>query len=164
MRNPYFNAVLDRMRETHDRKNQDYADDDNPYSNFEGAAKLTGLNVEQVFAVLIGIKVERLRQMISGKVPNYEKADDTLLDIANYSSLWLSYRDKMAEIQADVGKGVEQQLQLSFDLDYEYYQTPEYYCDAVPPNPALALHRCNRNVGHEGYHLCSSTCGISWSE
>lgn len=91
--NPYFTAVLDRMQEIHDLKNSDYADDFNPYSNFEGAAKIAGLRADEVFQVMIGIKAERLRQLTAGgKDPNFESLEDTILDLANYAALWLSWR------------------------------------------------------------------------
>lgn len=93
-RNPHFDAVLATMQEVHDKKNEDYADGHNPYSNFENTATLTGLTVPQVFHVMIGIKVERLRQLASGKAPNYESKKDTILDMANYCALWLSWEAK----------------------------------------------------------------------
>ena len=96
-RNPAFYKVLAEMGEVHNKKNQDYADEGNPYSNFEGAAKLANVSVDTVFQALIGIKVERLRQLTSGKTPNYESIDDTLLDLANYAALWLSYRRNETE-------------------------------------------------------------------
>ena len=90
-RNPLFDEVLLRMWTTHRSKQHDYADDSNPYSNFEGAARIAGLTVAQVFHALLGVKMERLRQLSSGKEPNHESLDDTLLDLANYAALWLSY-------------------------------------------------------------------------
>jgi hypothetical protein len=58
--NPAFHALLSRMGETHDKKNHDYAEDGNPYSNFEFAAQFAGVSVQQVFDVMIGIKQARL--------------------------------------------------------------------------------------------------------
>jgi hypothetical protein len=85
-------AILEEMRDTVESKANDYADGDNVYSNFEGSAKLAGISVEQVFMVMIGVKVERLRQLISGTEPNFESIEDTILDLANYAALWLGYR------------------------------------------------------------------------
>ncbi len=84
---PVF-AVFDRMRATVESKANDYADDDNVYSNFENAAQIAGISVDQVFMVLIGIKVERLRQLMAGTVPNHESIDDTRIDLSNYAALW----------------------------------------------------------------------------
>ena len=88
MRNPTFNAILDEMAALHDSKNHDYADNDNPYSNFEGAAKIAGVTVPEVFQVMVGIKVERMRQLTSGKQPNHESLADTRRDAAVYLILW----------------------------------------------------------------------------
>lgn len=92
MRNPTFSAILDEMERTHDRKNEDYAEDGNPYSNFEGAAAIAGVDPNTVFHALIGIKSERLRQLMTGKTPNNESLEDSILDLAVYATLWLAWR------------------------------------------------------------------------
>ncbi len=73
-------------------KAADYADNENVYSNFEGAARIAGVSVDVVFNVMIGIKMERLRQLMSGKAPNHESLEDTLMDAANYLALWQGFR------------------------------------------------------------------------
>ena len=91
-RNPAFDALLTRMGEIHDRKNQDYAQLANPYSNFEEAAAAAGITVDQVFAVLMGIKQARLKELTStSKIPNNESLQDTKLDLAVYAALRASY-------------------------------------------------------------------------
>lgn len=85
-------AIFAEMEETVRSKAQDYADMGNVFSNFEGSAKLSNVSVEQTFQVLIGVKVERLRQLTSGKEANHESIEDTLIDLANYAALWLAYR------------------------------------------------------------------------
>ncbi len=94
MRNPKFAALLDEMAGLHDRKNNDYAQDANPYSNFEQAAEVArGFSgVDAVFASLIGVKLARLRELTSaGKTPNNESIADTRTDLAMYAALWASY-------------------------------------------------------------------------
>lgn len=92
MRNPKFHALLKGMAETHDRKNADYAHEGNPYSNFEEAAAYAGVTVDDVFNVLIGVKTARLVELLkSGKQPQNESVQDTLLDRAVYSALHASY-------------------------------------------------------------------------
>ena len=92
MRNPAFHDLLAQMGETHDRKNHDYAQDGNPYSNFQFAANFAGVTVEQVFDVLIGVKQARLLNLTQpGKVPNHESINDTRLDQAVYVALKASY-------------------------------------------------------------------------
>ena len=95
---PVF-AVFDRMRATVQSKAGDYADDGNVYSNFEGAAHLAGTTVDEVFMTLIGVKVERLRQLMAGKVPNHEAIDDTRIDLANYAALWQGYAEQEAKYE-----------------------------------------------------------------
>ena len=73
-------------------KAHDYAEDDNVFSNFEFAAQVAGVKTEQVFAVLLGVKVARLGQLIgNNKKPNFESIDDTLLDTMNYAGLLKAY-------------------------------------------------------------------------
>lgn len=98
-RNLYFDMVLDKMAEIHDKKNEDYADDDNPFSNFEGAAAGSGLSVDQVFLVMLNIKSERLRQITGGKAANFESLEDSILDMANYAAIWLAWRWSQEEEQ-----------------------------------------------------------------
>jgi hypothetical protein len=80
-----------------DSKCHDYADTDNVFSNFEGAAAITGLSVPQVFHVMIGIKMERLRQIMSGKNMNFESAEDTMMDLTNYAALWIAWEREQPE-------------------------------------------------------------------
>lgn len=92
MRNPAFNALLDEMKEIHERKNSDYAQDGSPYSNFEFAAQTAGVTVDQVFRVLIGVKLARLNVLTaSGKEPNNESIQDTRKDLAVYAALQAAY-------------------------------------------------------------------------
>ena len=92
MRNEAFHELLATMARTHDLKNADYAEDGNPYSNFEFAAEFAGVSVEQVFDVLIGVKQARLHVLTKpGKTPNHESIDDTRLDQAVYVTLKASY-------------------------------------------------------------------------
>ncbi len=92
--NPKFHAALKKMAEIHDRKSEDYASDKNRYSNFEEAAATAGVAVDDVFAVLIGVKLARLRELLkSNKVPNNESIQDTRVDLAVYATLWLSYHE-----------------------------------------------------------------------
>lgn len=94
MRNPKFAALTAQMNALHDRKNADYANDGNPYSNFEEAAQVAAgfSGVDAVFAALIGVKLARLRELTrSGKTPNHESVQDTRTDLAMYSTIWASY-------------------------------------------------------------------------
>lgn len=122
MRNPHFEGVLEDMLTVHDRKNEDYADGGNPFSNFEGAAAVAGVSVDTVFQVMIGIKLERLRQLVTNaKTPNHESIDDSILDMTNYAAIWLAYRRS----QSETGEG-----QLTIDdvwLDADTTFSPDHW-------------------------------------
>jgi len=91
--NPHFSGLLAEMAALHDQKNHDYAHDENPYSNFEEAAAEAGLTVAQVFAVMIGIKNARIRELErAGKDPQNESVLDSYMDRCMYTALDLSYR------------------------------------------------------------------------
>lgn len=93
-RNPRFNMLLAEMLELHNSKNSDYAEDGNPYSNFEYAARVAEgfAGIDAVFAMLIGIKLARLKELVSkGKTPNHESVADTRRDLAVYAALWASH-------------------------------------------------------------------------
>ncbi len=116
---PVF-AVFDRMRDTVKSKANDYADDGNVYSNFEGAAHLAGITVDEVFMTLIGVKVERLRQLMAGKEPNHEAIDDTRIDLANYAALWQGYaeeQERFLKLGAIVHKAIYSQTTLNAAAD-----------------------------------------------
>ena len=83
--------VFQELANLVEAKAHDYADDGNVFSNFEGAARLTGLTPAQVFHVMLGIKMERIRQLMSGKNPKFESIEDSLMDLANYAALWIAW-------------------------------------------------------------------------
>lgn len=92
--NPKFNSALEKMKQIHDKKSQDYANDANRYQNFEEAAATAGCSVDTVFAVLIGVKLARLRELLkSNKEAQNESIQDSRLDLAVYATLWLSYHE-----------------------------------------------------------------------
>lgn len=75
-------------------KSEDYSEVADPFSNFRFAALAAGVTIEQVFLVLKGIKLARLKQLLVGnKVPNNESTEDTLGDDSNYSAILSSYLD-----------------------------------------------------------------------
>lgn len=93
MSNPRFDALLKTMAEIYDKKNHDYANDSDPYSNFRYAAMLTSIfrdPIDRVFATLIGIKLARIGELRKIKAPNNESLLDSLTDIAVYTAIWAS--------------------------------------------------------------------------
>lgn len=99
-RNPDFDNALEIMKDIHDKKNHDYASDNNPFANFEVVARITGLPVDTVFKVLLAVKEARLEELLSSdKTPNFESISDTYKDQAVYAALRYSYKLKAERIQ-----------------------------------------------------------------
>lgn len=105
-RNPRFAAALRRMEETHEAKSHDYATVENPYANFDFAqtlvARFAGAE-DQVFATMVGIKLARLGELLSGKTPKHESIEDSFLDLANYVVLWWTSHQRLASAPVPAG-------------------------------------------------------------
>lgn len=93
MRNPEFLKLLEQMKEIHDKKSHDYASDNNVFSNFEYAERVAApfTGVHKVFATMVGIKLARLGELLSGKEPRNESIFDSFLDFCTYAAIWASY-------------------------------------------------------------------------
>ena len=98
--NPDFDLLLEDMRALHERKGHDYARTDNPYSNFEEAAKEAGVDTNTVFKVMVAIKNARIRELeSSGKTPENEALLDSYMDGLMYKALQLSYMRRQLKEQ-----------------------------------------------------------------
>ena len=73
-------------------KANDYAKDEDVFSNFKKIAYLSDIPTEKTFLVFMTVKIARLAELLSGKEPNNESIDDSLIDIINYSALLTIYR------------------------------------------------------------------------
>lgn len=94
--NPRFDQMIAKMQAIHKKKSHDYASTANPYQNFEDAADIVGCSVDVVFRVMIAIKMARLKELLgTGKEAKNESVEDTQLDLATYSALYASYREKV---------------------------------------------------------------------
>lgn len=103
MNNPKFNDLLDKMKVIHDKKNADYANDTDPYSNFSFAANFAGVEKIQVYLTLLGVKAARLHELIlNKKIAKNESINDTLLDFAVYAALMAS--DLMVKEEQECGR------------------------------------------------------------
>jgi hypothetical protein len=89
-----FIEALEKMRIVHEKKNEDYADVNNPFSNFDVSEYLISQfnsDRDKTFVWPIATKLARLSTLLnSKKEPNHESIEDTLIDIANYVLLWRS--------------------------------------------------------------------------
>jgi hypothetical protein len=89
---PEFLRALEIMKEVHEKKNEDYADPTNPFSNFdfsEYCLRAFNNDRDKTFVWPISTKLARLATLLnSTKPPNNESIEDTFIDIANYVLLW----------------------------------------------------------------------------
>lgn len=86
-----FHELINKCKEIHDKKSADYASEANPFSNFERAAQISSWfqsDNDKVFAILVGVKLARLAELLSGKEPKNESIEDSFLDLSNYCLLW----------------------------------------------------------------------------
>ena len=74
------------------RKSADYANDENPFQNFENSSQISGVPLEQTIMVRIADKISRMQNLLT-KEPDVveEKIDDTIKDLINYSAILLTY-------------------------------------------------------------------------
>jgi hypothetical protein len=89
---PEFITALDKMKEIHRTKNDDYAASDNPFSNFDVQEYFSNLFTnprDKVFVTMLAVKFARLATLMNkGIAPNHESIEDTFIDAANYTLLW----------------------------------------------------------------------------
>lgn len=85
---PRFHALLQRIGDLHDRKQQDYGRDADPFANVRGAAEW---GVEPWVGALIRAtdKIRRLQKVARGGELANETAEDSFLDLAVYALIGL---------------------------------------------------------------------------
>jgi len=81
---PRFYELIDEICELHEKKNSDYAKDDNPLSNFKRAASL-GVEPWRGVLVRMSDKWSRIEELSKGKTPQNESLRDSLIDLAVYA-------------------------------------------------------------------------------
>lgn len=94
---PTFYALLEEMGETHNRKSHDYASNENPMGNYHFAGMVANLFSHSYqdagFAGRIAEKIYRLANLeASGKEAKNENIQDTEVDIATITLLWMADR------------------------------------------------------------------------
>lgn len=136
-----FMEIVDKMKEIHVQKNNDYATESDPLSNFKFAAELVkhfSNPTDQVFVSLIGIKLARLSVLLtSGKTPNNESIADSFIDLANYSALWGAARQEKdsskilenAELKKEAKKVRPRRVPADFIIGYDKYNAPKAWLD-----------------------------------
>lgn len=87
-------AALDELHVLLDGKNSDYRID-GEFSNFQYAANLADVSIEQVMLTQIGIKLGRLKGLPDD--PKNESRKDTVRDLAGYSVILYAYIRSITE-------------------------------------------------------------------
>lgn len=87
----YIQNVYKEALEIIKRKNQDYAKDSNPFSNFD-LSRLVGIDPKRAILVRLSDKLSRISNLID-KPPAVveESCRDTALDAINYLAIFLAY-------------------------------------------------------------------------
>lgn len=96
--------LCQKMYDISYKKNKDYSgSDSNPFRNFQNVEMLGITSTEHGFLVRMTDKMARLTNFVNTKTLHVkdESAEDTLLDLANYSLLMLGY------LKSKQVKGVE---------------------------------------------------------
>lgn len=94
---PRFYQLLREMEDLHNRKNANYATDENPLSNFE---ECEGFNVPAEVGTMVRMsdKWSRLKQLMKGKKDEVgESIKDTLMDLAVYCLIEIILIEKAEE-------------------------------------------------------------------
>lgn len=83
---PQFYQLIEEICALHDKKNADYARDDDPLSNFR-QAEAFGIPAWKGVLVRMSDKWSRIQELTNGKTPKNESLRDSLVDNAVYSLL-----------------------------------------------------------------------------
>jgi len=93
---PMFYKILDELKELHDKKNQQYASEKDPLSNFKRASalgeKLFNPNIKNkplaYLLALVSKQIDCVYDIVGeGKENTIEELEDKLKDIATYAIL-----------------------------------------------------------------------------
>lgn len=91
---PNYDAIIKKAKSLCDNKNIDYAQTQEPFSNFEMVESLKICDTPTGILVRMVDKIARIANLLkrNGKVAvKDEKLEDTMLDLINYSIILLSY-------------------------------------------------------------------------
>lgn len=141
------------MGAMHERKNRDYAQDENWASNFERAATIASWfndKIDKVFATMIGIKLARMAELKNGKVPNNESIADSMLDMDVYAVLWHAYyleRQSLKGLSAASAVLNKRQEHIKCD-----------YCKIPFTHPAIRTSLPGTDV----HYFCRELCAQTW--
>jgi hypothetical protein len=96
LRQQYTTEFLNRVESVLNKKGNDYASNDDAFSNFTNTSTINKIPVEKVFTGEITKKISRIVELI-GKPAACESIMDSILDIAGYACLMENYLRGVAE-------------------------------------------------------------------
>lgn len=91
---PNYDAIIKKAKSLCDNKNIDYAQQQEPFSNFQMVEALKICETSTGILVRISDKIARIANLLkrNGQIAvSEEKLEDTMLDLINYSVILLSY-------------------------------------------------------------------------
>lgn len=91
---PHFNETLDKLKELHRRKNDDYSGARGSFYNFEICKLISSLfsnAMDKVFAVFIAVKLARLAVCLDKDDTLNESIEDSFDDLITYATIWKSH-------------------------------------------------------------------------
>jgi len=141
-----FYRMLNQMADIHDKKSKDYSSEDKPYGNYYFAGMLANLfahsSEDAGFVGRLAEKIYRIANLeSSNKDPQNEAIEDTEIDIAVITMLWISSRRERRNSTPTQSPG-------EFDQDNRCY-----YCGCALGGNTVDLY--NRI-------LCSKLCAENW--
>jgi hypothetical protein len=89
--NKEFLDLLEKSKQIHELKSQDYTsgDVDENFKRMALISKWFNDPLDKVFATMVGVKLARLATLLnSNKKPNNESISDSFLDLFTYVGLW----------------------------------------------------------------------------
>ncbi len=99
---------LERIKQIHEKKNQDYTAVGSPFENFERSAEVSSWfkhNIDKVFTTLIATKLARLATLLNkDSAPNNESIADSFDDLATYCLLWAAKYEQAHKV---IGQATE---------------------------------------------------------
>lgn len=94
--NPNMLIAMCKIAHIHNKKSADYAEADDPFSNFRKTALSTELPIDKVFHLFIATKLNRIINLLKqDKVPSNESLNDSIIDLATYAVLYLAWQETM---------------------------------------------------------------------
>lgn len=134
---PEFYALLEEMADTHDKKNHDYASQDNPSGNYHYAGEMAVLfshsSQDAGFAGRLAEKIYRIANLEgAGKTAKNESLEDTERDIAVIAVMWMAdRRERRASRFAEPG------IPLEYDRPTTDFNDGVMWAKGVPEKVSL---------------------------